>query len=98
MRMAAAGTLSCPYQHFSGRKDGSESFLALWHWVSATQRHVNWWSPQKLFPMLAKSEWRVEISTMLSPSAAMVLSYQPDTALLLTKEAKRQRTVFTQGQ
>lgn len=32
--------------------------------------------------------WRVKISTMLSPSAEMILSSQPDTALLLTKEAK----------
>lgn len=76
-----------PTSTFSGRRDGSERFLALWRWLFATQRHTTQWSPQKLFLVVAKSEWKVEVSTMLSPSAKMVLSYQPDAALLLTKEA-----------
>lgn len=98
--MSEGSPLACSAVPSSPSREGQTpvSFVALWHWVSATQGHVDRWSPQKLFPTLAESEWRVEVPTALPPSAQMVLSHPLVTALLITKEAQRQPSGFTSGQ
>lgn len=73
------------------------SFLALWHWVSATPGRVDRWSPQKLLPTLAESDGRVDVPPALPQVLRRSFPTRRSQPCCWPRRHKDNRVVLLQG-